>query len=271
MGTDLPGRPVTSQGSQERDPSFRVLHIILHRIAFISEMKIRHAAAKESRKHVSADCASRRPWKRGAQQRRSAADNAGNQTRTCFLSHRKRYRFRVECLWLRLFRYDADHQAGDDADRGADGSSTLTCYFFRFRFLALAEGLLTSAAVQLYRKAPLVGAVGLAALLQACPMTTGIVVVALTTITGAADVENFAAFWTSTYSLPYFECWQGARAFPKAGLDNRRQSWQAMKRTIRMVPLIGSVRRRPQPVATVGAFLFPPPEENKPTTRNEGS
>jgi hypothetical protein len=33
----------------------------------------------------------------------------------------------------------------------------------------------------------------------------------------------------------------------------------------RMVPLIGSVRLRPQPMATVGAFLFPPLHNNKPT------
>jgi hypothetical protein len=67
-------------------------------------------------------------------------------------------------------------------------------------------------------------------------MTTGIVVVALAAITGAADVENFAAFWTSTYSLPYFDRWQGARAFPKAGLDNGCQSWQAKERTIGWFP-----------------------------------
>jgi len=135
----------------------------------------------------------------------------------------------VECLCgSGFFRHQAAHHGGVDADRAVAGFSTLTCYFLRFRLQALAEGLLTSATVQLCRKAPLVGSVGIAALLQACPMTTSIVVVALTAITGTADVKNFAAFWTSTYSLAYLESWQVGRAFPKAGLDNGRQSWQAM-------------------------------------------
>lgn len=141
----------------------------------------------------------------------------------------------MECL-LGFFRHRADHHDGVDADRAVAGFSTLTCYFLRFRLQTVAEGLLTSAAVQLCRKTPLVGAVGIAALLQACPMTTGIVVVALSAITGAADVKNFAAFWTSTYPLAYLESWQTGRAFPKAGLDNGRQSWQAMDRSIGWFP-----------------------------------
>jgi len=83
--------------------------------------------------------------------------------------------------------------------------------------------------------ARLVFPVGLAALLQSCPMTTPIVVVAVTAIAGAADVKNLAAFWTSTHPLAYLD-WQGARAFPKAGLDNGHQSWQAMDRYVGWLP-----------------------------------
>jgi hypothetical protein len=87
-------------------------------------------------------------------------------------------------------------------------------------------------------------------------MTTGIVVVALTAITGAADVKNFAAFWTSTYSLAYLEFWQVGRAFPKAGLDNGHPIVAGYGAIDRMVPLIGSVRLRPQPMATVWGLSF---------------
>jgi len=80
--------------------------------------------------------------------------------------------------------------------------------------------------------ARLVFPVGLAALRQSCLMTTDIVVVALTAITGAADIKHDGAFRTSTHSLAYLDFWQGARAFPTAGLDNGRQSWQAMDRSI---------------------------------------
>jgi hypothetical protein len=80
--------------------------------------------------------------------------------------------------------------------------------------------------------ARLVCLVGLAALRQSCPMTADIVVVALTAITGAADIKHDAAFWTSTHSLAQLDFWQGVRAFSKAGLDNGHQSWQAMDRSI---------------------------------------
>jgi hypothetical protein len=43
--------------------------------------------------------------------------------------------------------------------------------------------------------------VGLAALRQSRPMTADVVVVALAAITGAADIKDDAAFWTSTHSL----------------------------------------------------------------------
>jgi hypothetical protein len=67
-------------------------------------------------------------------------------------------------------------------------------------------------------------------------MTTDVVVVALAGITGAADIKNDAAFWTSTYSLAYLDFWQGGRVFPKVGLDNGHQSWQAMDRSIGWFP-----------------------------------
>ena len=76
--------------------------------------------------------------------------------------------------------------------------------------------------------ARLVFVVGLAALRQSCLMTTDIIVVALTAITEAADIKHDAALWPSTYYLAYLDIWQGARAFPKVGLDNGHQSWQAM-------------------------------------------
>lgn len=84
--------------------------------------------------------------------------------------------------------------------------------------------------------ARLVFPVGLAALRQSRPMTTDIVVVALTAITGAADTKDDAALSTSTHSLAYLDFWQGARAFSKPGLDNGRQSWQAMNRSIGWFP-----------------------------------
>ena len=59
-----------------------------------------------------------------------------------------------------------------------------------------------------------------------------VIVVALAAITGAADVKNHAASWTSTHSLADLGFWRRTRAFPKAGLDNARQSWQAMNRSI---------------------------------------
>lgn len=63
-------------------------------------------------------------------------------------------------------------------------------------------------------------------------MATDVVVVALAAITGVADIKHDAAFWASTYSPADLDFWQDSRAFPKAGLDNGRQSWQAMDRSI---------------------------------------
>jgi hypothetical protein len=50
----------------------------------------------------------------------------------------------------------------------------------------------------------------------------------LAAIAGAADMKYNSAFQTSTNSLAYIDSWQDSRVFPKAGLDNGRQSWQAM-------------------------------------------
>ena len=135
------------------------------------------------------------------------------------------------CLWLGFFRYDAGaYQGRVDRDRGAGGFATLTCHFFRFQPLALGISSLAIGVIELRCTARLVFPVGLAALRQSCPMTTGVVVVALAAITGAADIEHDAAFWPSTCSPADLDFWQGSRAFPKAGLDNGRQSWQAMDR-----------------------------------------
>jgi hypothetical protein len=129
----------------------------------------------------------------------------------------------------------------------------LICHFFQL--LALAVSSLAIGVIQPRFTARLVFSVGLAALLQSCQMTTDIVVVALTTITGAADIKDPAASWTSTHSLSRISMGRGDRAFPKAGLDNGRQSWQAMDDWYGGA-LIGTVRLRPQPMATVGAFPF---------------
>ena len=86
--------------------------------------------------------------------------------------------------------------------------------------------------IELRRMARLVFVVGLAALYQSRAVTADVVVVALAAITGAADVKNHAASWTSTHSLADLGFWRRTRAFPKAGLDNARQSWQAMNRSI---------------------------------------
>jgi hypothetical protein len=170
---------------------------------------------------------------------------------------------RLLCLWLGLFRHDAGaDQSRVDRDRGAGGFATLTCHFFRFQLLALDVGSLAIGVIELRRAARLVFQVGFTALRQPRPMATDGVVVALAAIAGAADIKHDAAFWPSTCSPADLDVWQGGRAFPKAGLDNGRQSWQAMNRTID-----GTVdwfrRLRPQPMATVGAFLFPPLQNNK--------
>jgi hypothetical protein len=136
---------------------------------------------------------------------------------------------RLLCLLLGLFRLDAGaDQSPVDRDRGAGSFATLTCHFFRFQPLALGVSSLAIGVIELRCTARLVFPVGLAALRQSRPMTTDVVVVALTPITRAADIKDDAAIWTSAYSPADLDFWQGVRAFPKAGLDNGRQSWQAM-------------------------------------------
>jgi hypothetical protein len=150
----------------------------------------------------------------------------------CFLTYRKRSGFRIRCLpclLLRVFRYEAAAYQGQiDRDRRNRGFATLTCHFFQFQLLALAVSLLVRGMIELRCIARLVFAVGLAALRQSCLMTAVLAAVTLAPITGAADIKDNAAFWTSTHSLAYLGFWQGGRAFPKAGLDNGHQSWQAI-------------------------------------------
>jgi len=100
----------------------------------------------------------------------------------------------------------------------------LTCHYFQ---LALAVCSLAIGMIELRFMARLVFSVGLAALRQSCLMTAVFAAVTLPAITGAADVKGDTASWTSTHSLAYLDFWQGGRTFPKAGLDNGRQSWQA--------------------------------------------
>jgi hypothetical protein len=140
---------------------------------------------------------------------------------------------RLFCLWLGLFRHDAGaDQSRVDRDRGAGGCATLTCHFFRFQPLALEVSSLAIGVIELRRTARLVFPIGSTALRQPRPTTTEIVVVALAAIAGTADIKHDAAFWASTYSPADLDFWQDGRAFPKAGLDNGRQSWQAMDRSI---------------------------------------
>jgi hypothetical protein len=108
----------------------------------------------------------------------------------------------------------------------------LTCHFFRFQPPALDVSSLAIGVIEFRCTAGLVFPVGLAALRQPRPMPTDVVVVALAAITGAADKKHHAAFWTSTYSPADLDFWQRSRAFPKVGLDNGRQSWQAIDRLI---------------------------------------
>ncbi len=105
--------------------------------------------------------------------------------------------------------------------------STLTCHFFRFQPAVFYVCALAIGVVQPCCKARLVFAIGLAALGQSCLMAAVFAAVALATITGAADIKHDAAFRLPTNSPVYLGFWQGSRAFPKAGLDNGRQSWQA--------------------------------------------
>jgi len=141
---------------------------------------------------------------------------------------------RLWCLWLGLFRYDTGaDQSRVDHDRGAGGFATLTCHFFRFQPLALDVSSLAIGVIELGCIAGLVFPVGFTALRQTRPMATDVIVVALAAITGAADIKHDAAFWTSTGSTADLDFWQGSRAFPKAGLDNGRPSWQAIDRLMR--------------------------------------
>jgi len=131
-------------------------------------------------------------------------------------------------LLLRPFHYDGGaYWSRVDRDRGGSGFATLTCHFFRFAPLALRVSALAIGMIELCRPARLVVPVGPAALRQSRPMAAEIVVVELAAITGAADIENDAASWTSACSLADLDFRQDARAFPKTGLDNGRQSWQA--------------------------------------------
>ena len=136
---------------------------------------------------------------------------------------------RLLCPWPGLFRHHAGaDQSRVNRDRGAGGFATLTCHFLRFQLLAFGVISLAGGAIELRCKARLVFPVGFAALRQSRPMAADVVVVALAAIAGAADIKHDAAFWTSTYSPADLDFWQGSRAFPKVGLDNGRQSWQAM-------------------------------------------
>jgi hypothetical protein len=114
----------------------------------------------------------------------------------------------------------------------------LTCHFF---LLAQDVSCLALGVIELGCKACLVLPVSFTTLLQPRLMTMFLAAVALTVIAGAADVKDDAASWTSTHSLAYLDWlgwidWQGGRAFPKAGLDNGHQLWQAMDRSIGWSP-----------------------------------
>jgi hypothetical protein len=121
----------------------------------------------------------------------------------------------------------------------------LTWHFFQFQLLPLAVSSLALGMIELRGKARLVLEVGFAALLQSRLMTAVLASVALTAVTGAAEIKDDAAYWKSTHSLAYLD-WQGGRAFPKAGLDNGHQQDQSIDRY--GGALIGTVRLR-APVA----------------------
>jgi hypothetical protein len=168
-------------------------------------------------------------------------------------------------LLLRVFRYDTGaYQSRVDRGRRGSAFGTLTCHFFQpppsLAIISLAAGV-----IELRFTARLIFPVGIAALFQSRLMTTTLATVALTVIAGAADIKDGAASRTPTDSPAYLD-WQGGRAFPKAGLDNGHQSWQAMDDWYGGA-LIGTIRLRPQPMATVGAFFLSPLKDNKPTER----
>jgi hypothetical protein len=115
--------------------------------------------------------------------------------------------------------------------------------------------------------ARLVFAVGFSALGQPRPMAAVFAAVALTAVAGTADIKHDAAFRAPAHSLSYLDFRQGSSAFPKAGLDNGRQSWQA--RGDYDGSLTGSVRLRPQSLIRLGPFFFRLPEDNKPSQKNK--
>jgi hypothetical protein len=133
------------------------------------------------------------------------------------------------CLLPGLFRYDVGiYQRRIDRDRSACFLSTLTCHFFELLFLSFDVFALAVGVIEPCCTVRLVFAVGFAALGQTGTKVAVFAAVALAAIARAADIKYDAAFRTSTHSLAYLNDWQDSRAFPKAGLDNGRQSWQAM-------------------------------------------
>jgi len=77
-------------------------------------------------------------------------------------------------------------------------------------------------------KALLVDAVGTTPLKESCLAATWLAAVCLSSIATPANEKNHNAGRTSTDPLTKL-VWQRALVFLKAGLDNGRQSWQAMR------------------------------------------
>jgi hypothetical protein len=104
---------------------------------------------------------------------------------------------------------------------------TLTCHFFQWLFSTLKICALAVGMIKFRCTARLISAVDFFALKQSSTATAGCATVAMASVAGAADEKYDAAFRTPAYSVAYFYVEQGSPAFPKAGLDNGRQSWQA--------------------------------------------
>jgi hypothetical protein len=102
----------------------------------------------------------------------------------------------------------------------------LTCQYLQFA--ALVIGPLAIRMIETSSKTLLVEAVGTTPLKESCLAATWLAAVCLSSIAPPANKKDHTAGRTPTDLLAKL-VWQYALVFLKAGLDNGRRSWQAMR------------------------------------------
>lgn len=140
---------------------------------------------------------------------RSAADNAENQARTCFLGPFCDIRF---CMMFLVRGLPGLFCSGAgfyppriDHDRRIRFPDTLTCHFFQLLFSALDVCALAVGMIEFCRPARLISAVDLFALSQSGAATAMFTAVAVAAVAGAADEKYHAAFRTPAHSVTYLD------------------------------------------------------------------